>query len=173
MNKMIKTTAMTLLATFLMGASASSFAHKVAIVNVQQVFSGAPQAAAIKATLESEFRERRQELEKLQGDIRFEVEKYQRENATMSKAQKEAHQKKIQELQKALQEKGQPLQQEMQMRQAQETKKLESIIFQAIEAEAKEGKYDEVKPAAASLYVNEKKVDNITDKVAERVAKAN
>lgn len=172
MNKMIKTTAMTLLATFLMGASASSFAHKVAVVNVQQVFSGSPQAPAIKATLEEEFRERRQALEKLQGDIRFEVEKYQRENATMSKAQKEASQKKIQELQKALQEQGQPLQQEMQMRQAQETKKLETVIFDAIAAEGKAGKYDEVKPAGSLLYFNEKSVDNITSKVAERVAKA-
>ena len=170
---MIKTTAMTLLATFLMGVSASSFAHKVAIVNVQQIFSGAPQAAAIKATLETEFRERQQEIEKLQGDIRFEMEKYQRENATMSKTQKEAQEKKIQGLRKAFQEKAQPLQQEIQMRQAQETKKLEEIIVKAIEAEGKAGKYDEVKPAGTLLYFNDKTVDNITSKVAERVAKSN
>jgi outer membrane protein len=170
---MIKTTAMSLLATFLMGVSASALAHKVAVVNVQQVFQNAPQAATIQATLEAEFRERRQEIEKLQGDIRFEVEKYQRESATMSKAQKEASEKKIQELQKTLQAKGQPLQQEMQARQTQETQKLQGIIFKAIEAEGKAGKYDEVKPAASLLYSNSETVDNITDKVAERVAKSN
>jgi outer membrane protein len=169
---MINTTAMTLLATFFMGASASALAHKLALVDIQKVFSEAPQAATIKSTLEAEFSERRQEVEKLQGDVRFELEKYQRENATMSKSQKEAQEKKIQELRKALQEKGQPLQQEMQMRQGQETQKLEALILQAIQTVAKAGKYDEVKPAASSLYFNDKTVDNITDKVAKEVAKA-
>lgn len=172
MNKMIKTTAMTLLATILMGASAASFAHKVAVVNVQQVFQQSPQAAAIEATLQAEFQERRQELEKLQSDMRFEMEKYKRESPTMGKGQKEALETKIAGLQKSLQEKGQPLQQEVQARKNQEMSKLQALIFQAIEAEAKAGKYDEVKAAAASLYINEKTVDDLTGKVAERVAKA-
>lgn len=169
---MIKTSAKTLLATLLMSASAASFAHKLAVVNVQEVFKGAPQAAAIEAQLASEFKERSQELEKIQSDVRFELEKYKRENATMSKAQKEAQEKKITALRQQLQEKGQPLQQEIQVRKNQEMAKLQALIFQAIEKEAKAGKYDEVKPAAASLYVNEKTVDDLTSKVAERVAKA-
>jgi outer membrane protein len=170
---MIKTTAMSLLATFLMGVSASALAHKVAIVNVQQVFQNAPQAATIQATLDAEFRERFQEIQKLEGDIRFEREKYQRESATMSKTQKDASEKKIQDLIAAYQEKVQPFQKERQARQTQETQKLQGIIFKAIEAEGKAGKYDEVKPAASLLYSNSESVDNITDKVAERVAKSN
>lgn len=169
---MIKTTAMAILATLLMGTSVSALAHKVAVVDMQTIFQQSPQAAAIEQTLASEFGERRAELEKLQGDIRFEVEKYKRESATMSKAQKDASEKKIADLQKDLQAKGRPLQQEMQVRQQQEMKKVESLILQAIEAEAKAGGFDEVKRAELSLYADPKKVSDITSKVAERVAKA-
>ncbi len=89
MNKLFKSTAVAVLATLMMGTSVSAFAHKVGIVDMQEIYKQIPQMAKIEQSLQTEFAERRQELEKLQGDIRFEAEKFKRESTTMSQAQKE------------------------------------------------------------------------------------
>ena len=108
MKTIIKTTALSILAALMMGTSASALAHKVGIVDMQSIYKQIPQMAKIEQQLQTEFAERRQELEKLQGDIRFEAEKYKRENATMSEDQKAALEGKIRDMQKQLEEKGRP-----------------------------------------------------------------
>ena len=102
MNKSIKSTAFALLATLSMGLSTNAFAHKVGIVDMQEIYKQIPQMAKVEQTLEAEFSERRQELEKLQGDIRFEAEKFKREATTMSDKQKEELRTKIQGMQQQL-----------------------------------------------------------------------
>ncbi len=124
MNKLFKNTALVVLAALTMGTSVQALAHKVGIVDMQTIYSQVPQTAAIDNTLKSEFSERRQELEKLQGDIRFEMEKFQREAPTMSEDQKKALGDKINSMQKQFNEKGRPLEQEIKQRQNQELAKL-------------------------------------------------
>ena len=138
MKKSIKSTAFALLATLSMGLSTSAFAHKVAIVDMQEIYKQIPQMAKVEQTLEAEFAERRQELEKLQGDIRFEAEKFKREATTMSDKQKEELRTKIQGMQQQLAEKGRPLEQEIKMRQNQELAKVQKLILDAIEEVAKQ-----------------------------------
>lgn len=171
MKKLVKTTAISLLAALALGASSNAFAHKVGVVDMQSIYQQLPQMAAIEKKLQSEFAERRQELEKLQGDIRFEAEKYKRESTTMSQKQKAALEKKIQGMQKKLVEKGRPLEQEIKQRQSQEMVKLQKQILAAIEKVAKDGKYDEVKPKEATIYFNPKKVTDLSKKVIDRVSK--
>ncbi|WP_462158052.1 OmpH/Skp family outer membrane protein [Pseudoalteromonas sp. GB56] len=171
MKKVFKNTAMVMLAALTMGTSAQALAHKVGIVDMQTIYSQVPQTAAIEKTLQGEFADRRQEVEKLQGDIRFEMEKYQREATTMSEDQKKALGEKIQGMQKQLAEKGRPLEQEIKVRQNQELAKLQGTIIEAIEAVAKEGDFDEVKIKDATIYFNPKKVTDLSGKVVERVSK--
>ncbi|MDC9523862.1 OmpH family outer membrane protein, partial [Pseudoalteromonas sp. Angola-31] len=109
MKKLFKSTAVAVLATLMMGTSVNAFAHKVGIVDMQEIYKQLPQMAKIEQSLQTEFAERRQELEKLQGDIRFEAEKFKRESTTMSQEQKDALRDKIQGMQKNLAEKGRPL----------------------------------------------------------------
>ncbi len=113
MKKLFKSTAVAVLATLMMGTSVNAFAHKVGIVDMQEIYKQLPQMAKIEQSLQTEFAERRQELEKLQGDIRFEAEKFKRESTTMSQEQKDALRDKIQGMQKNLAEKGRPLEQEI------------------------------------------------------------
>ncbi|QTL34300.1 MULTISPECIES: OmpH family outer membrane protein [Pseudoalteromonas] len=171
MKKLFKTSAMALMATLMMGASASAFAHKVGLIDMQSIYSQLPQMAKIEQTLKSEFAERRQELEKLQGDIRFEAEKFKRESATMSEDQQAALRKKIQGMQQELAEKGRPLEQEIKTRQNQELAKVQKLIVDAIEEVAKKGKYDEVRVKDTTIYFNPDKVSDLSDKIVEVVSK--
>nr|WP_211200809.1 MULTISPECIES: OmpH family outer membrane protein [unclassified Pseudoalteromonas] len=154
----------------MMGASGSALAHKVGIVDMQEVYKQIPQMAKIEQTLQAEFAERRQELEKIQGDIRFEAEKFKREATTMSEEQKEALREKIQGMQKTLAEKGRPLEQEIKVRQNQELAKVQKLIVDAIESVAKKGKFDEVKVKDTTIYFNPDKVADLSEEVVKAVS---
>jgi len=167
----IKTTALSILAALMMGTSASALAHKVGIVDMQSIYQQIPQMAKIEQQLQTEFAERRQELEKLQGDVRFEMEKFQRESATMSDEQKTALRNKIQGMQKQLAEKGRPLEQEIKARQNQELAKVQKLIVETIQSVAKSGKFDEVKVKDTTIYFNPDKVTDLSSKVVEAVSK--
>lgn len=171
MKTIIKTTALSILAALMMGTSASALAHKVGIVDMQSIYQQIPQMAKIEQQLQSEFAERRQELEKLQGDVRFEMEKFQRESATMSDEQKTALRDKIQGMQKQLAEKGRPLEQEIKARQNQELAKVQKLIIDTIQSVAKSGKFDEVKVKDTTIYFNPDKVTDLSSKVVEAVSK--
>ena len=171
MKTIIKTTALSILAALMMGTSASALAHKVGIVDMQSIYQQIPQMAKIEQQLQTEFAERRQELEKLQGDVRFEMEKFQRESATMSDEQKTALRNKIQGMQKQLAEKGRPLEQEIKARQNQELAKVQKLIVETIQSVAKSGKFDEVKVKDTTIYFNPDKVTDLSSKVVEAVSK--
>ncbi|HCP96638.1 MAG TPA: molecular chaperone, partial [Pseudoalteromonas sp.] len=130
-----------------------------------------PQMAKIEQSLQTEFAERRQELEKLQGDIRFEAEKFKRESTTMSQDQKDALRDKIQGMQKNLAEKGRPLEQEIKARQNQELAKVQTLIIKTIEEIAKDGDFDEVKVKDTTIYFNPKEVTDLSEKVVTAVSK--
>lgn len=171
MTKLFKSTAVAVLATLMMGTSVSAFAHKVGIVDMQEIYKQIPQMAKIEQSLQSEFAERRQELEKLQGDIRFEAEKFKRESTTMSQAQKDKLREKIQGMQKNLADKGRPLEQEIKARQNQELAKVQGLIVKTIEKIAKDGDFDEVKVKDTTIYFNPKEVTDLSSKVVEAVSK--
>ncbi|PAY02224.1 molecular chaperone [Pseudoalteromonas sp. HM-SA03] len=170
MKKFIKSSTLAMTAALMMGASGSAFAHKVGIVDMQEVYKQIPQMAKIEQTLQAEFAERRQELEKIQGDIRFEAEKFKREATTMSEEQKEALREKIQSMQKTLAEKGRPLEQEIKVRQNQELAKVQKLIVDAIESVAKKGKFDEVKVKDTTIYFNPDKVADLSEDVVKAVS---
>ncbi|GAA63549.1 outer membrane protein [Pseudoalteromonas sp. BSi20311] len=171
MKKLFKSTAVAVLATLMMGTSVNAFAHKVGIVDMQEIYKQLPQMAKIEQSLQTEFAERRQELEKLQGDIRFEAEKFKRESTTMSQDQKDALRDKIQGMQKNLAEKGRPLEQEIKARQNQELAKVQTLIIKTIEEIAKDGDFDEVKVKDTTIYFNPKEVTDLSEKVVTAVSK--
>jgi outer membrane protein len=170
-KKLFKSTAVAVLATLMMGTSVNAFAHKVGIVDMQEIYKQLPQMAKIEQSLQTEFAERRQELEKLQGDIRFEAEKFKRESTTMSQDQKDALRDKIQGMQKNLAEKGRPLEQEIKARQNQELAKVQTLIIETIQEIAKKGDFDEVKVKDTTIYFNPKEVTDLSDKVVDAVSK--
>jgi len=68
---------------------------KVAIVNVQQVLSKSPRVTAISNKLEKEFKGRQTKISDRQKALQDQLEKFQKESATMSQKDKDAFQKKV------------------------------------------------------------------------------
>jgi len=70
-------------------ASSAVFAEqKIGAVNVQGIFQAMPQAASIQASIAAEFKDKTEEVSRLEKDIKYYLEKNQRDAATMSAKQK-------------------------------------------------------------------------------------
>ena len=71
-----------------MVSSAVLAEQKIGVVNVQGVFQSMPQAASIQATIAAEFKDKTEEVSRLEKDIKYYMEKNQRDAATMSAKKK-------------------------------------------------------------------------------------
>jgi outer membrane protein len=145
--------------------------QKIAAVNVQGIFQAMPQAASIQESIAAEFKDKTEEVSRLEKDIKYYLEKNQRDAATMSAKEKEELEKKIIGLRDEYTGKAQPLQQEIQKRLQEEQNKLLGLIKQAIDAVAAKGKYDVVLNANAVAYI--KPEHDISNLVVEQVSKIN
>lgn len=152
-------------------SGAAKAEQKLAMVDVQQVVQALPQVAVIEQTIQAEFAEQIQEVQRLRSDGEFLLEKLQREKATMSAEQIKALEEQVNTVGQQLQQKGQPLQQNMQRRTQEERNKLFLLIQQAVTAIATEEGYDMVLNANAVPYT--KPEYDISQKVLEQVSKAN
>ncbi|GLR70827.1 OmpH family outer membrane protein [Agaribacter marinus] len=150
---------------------AANAAEKIAVVNMQLIIQSLPQVAAVEQAINEEFKDQRQELQKLQSDGNFMMEKLQREAATMSEDEKVKLQTQIQELSQQLQQKGQPLQQSIQRRTNEERQKLIILIRQAIASIAEAEGYDLIVDASAVSFA--KPEYDISSKILDQVSKAN
>ncbi len=168
---MKKGLAVVLLAGFSMMSMAANAADKIGVVDVQMILQSLPQIATIEQNINEEFRDQRQEIQKLQSDGNFMVQKLQRESATMSEEEKVKLQEQIQALSQDLQAKAQPLQQNIQRRTNEERQKLFGLIQQAIDGIAAKEGYDLVLNRTAVPYV--KQEFDISQKVLDQVSKAN
>jgi len=164
-----KTTFLGLIAGILF--SASALAENMAVVNMQLVASKIPQTAAMQQALTNEFAGATEEIQKLESDIKFNMEKFQRESMTMSDEQKTTLRTQVEELQKTYQAKAQPLEQQIRRRQTEERNKIFALIQQAISAVAAEEKLDVVLNAQSLAFA--KPELDISEKVAAKVSKLN
>lgn len=164
--------ALALLLTLASGAfcATATAADKIGVIDVQAVFQKLPQAAAIQTNLQTEFKDRFEEVQRLETDIKFYMEKQQREAATMSEAQKKELEAKIQSLTVEYQEKAKPLDQDWRRRQGEERNRMLAIITQSINTVGKSEKYDLIIQSSAVAYMGERS-DNLTEKVIEEASK--
>jgi outer membrane protein len=124
----------------------------------------------MQQSLIQEFNGPNEEVKKLQSDIKFNIEKFQRESMTMSDEQKQELQTKIEGLQQSYQAKAQPLQQQMRQRQAEEQNKIFTLIQQSISSVAAEEKIDIVLEARSIVFLAEGQKD-ISELVVKKLSK--
>ncbi|MBU2883896.1 OmpH family outer membrane protein [Psychrosphaera sp. B3R10] len=151
--------------------SVSVFAESIAVIDVQKIVAQLPQTQAMMQTLNEEFAGPREELTKLQSDIKFSIEKFQRESMTMSQEEQEALKVKIEGMQKEFQSRAQPLDQQLKQRQTEERNKILALVKEAVDAVAAEEKIDIVLQAQSIVFVTPEK--DISDKVTARISKLN
>lgn len=152
-----------------MMSSAVQAEQKIGVVNVQGIFQAMPQAASIQEAIASEFKDKTEEVSRLEKDIKYYLEKNQRDAATMSATEKEELQKKIIALREDYAKKAQPLQQEIQQRLQEEQNRLLGLIKQGVDGVAAEQKYDMILNANAVTFANPDY--DISKLVLEKVSK--
>jgi outer membrane protein len=142
------------LLTTALTSSVVSAAEKIGVVNVQGIFQSMPQAATIQETIAAEFKDKTEEVSRLEKDIKYYLEKNQRDAATMSAKEKTELESKIIALREEYTAKAQPLQQEIQARLKDEQNKLLGLIKQGIDSVAAKEKYDIILNANSVAYIN-------------------
>ncbi|WP_348981412.1 OmpH family outer membrane protein [Thalassotalea sp. Y01] len=171
MKNLLKSAALTAVASTMMMASSVAMAadQKIGTVNVQQVISQLPQMADIQQTITAEFKDQVDALKKLEGDIKYKMEKRQRDEAIMSKKEIEALEGEIIELRQNYAAQAQPLQQNLKRREQEEQQKIFQLVKKAVDAVASKEGYDLVIQQSAVAF---SKPDlDISAKVVEQASK--
>jgi len=159
------------LITTAMASSAVFAEQKIGAVNVQGIFQAMPQAASIQESIATEFKDKTEEVSRLEKDIKYYLEKNQRDAATMSAKEKTELEGKIIALREEYTAKAQPLQKEIQARLQEEQNKLLGLIKQGIDAVAAKEKYDVILNANSVAYI--KPENDISKLVLDQVGKIN
>jgi len=170
LNKLIKSIAFTAAAASLLFAGNSLAAdQKIGIVNVQQVISQLPQMADVQQTISTEFKEQIDGLKKLEGDIKYKIEKRKRDEAILSKKEIEALETEINALRQDYAGKAQPLQQALKRREQEEQQKILQLVKEAVDKVADKEGYDLVIQQSAVAF--SKPDHDISSKVVELASK--
>ena len=171
MKKFTKSLIAGALITTAMASSAVFAEQKIGAVNVQGIFQAMPQAASIQESIATEFKDKTEEVSRLEKDIKYYLEKNQRDAATMSAKEKTELEGKIIALREEYTAKAQPLQKEIQARLQEEQNKLLGLIKQGIDAVAAKEKYDVILNANSVAYI--KPENDISKLVLDQVGKIN
>lgn len=155
--------------TLLLASSAMAFEQKIAVVNVQEAISQIPQAAVLMETLETEFKDEKAVIEKLQKDLSFEDENLKRNGSLMNDKEKDELQTKMGAMYQEYQVKVKEFQQKVAQRRNEETNKLLALVTQVVDNIAAKEKYDLV--LSDQTVVFSKPSNDITATVVEQVSK--
>lgn len=143
--------------------------QKIGIVNVQNVFSQMPEAATMQQDILAEFKDQAAEIQKLEGDIKYNIEKSKRDEAIMSDKEMEELGKTILEQRKQYETKGRALQQNMERRKMEEQQKIIGRIMTAVNEVAKTEGFDFILSNQSVAF--SKPDADISAKVVEHVTK--
>ncbi|MGM0593924.1 MAG: OmpH family outer membrane protein [Pseudomonadota bacterium] len=158
------------LATLLLGLSLSVAAlaesPRIAFVNTPQVLEQAPQAGAVRETLQSEFSTRDAELVAEQKELKEMEERMGRESLTMSQEQQRKLEREILSRKRELKRSRDDFAEDFNIRRNEELQKMQRQIAASIVAMAEEDGYDLILENGV-IYASEK-VD-ITERVIERL----
>ena len=158
-----------LMTTAIFSSVAMAADQKIGAINVQGVFQSMPQAANIQQVIAAEYKDKTEEVSRLEKDIKYYLEKNQRDAATMSAKEKTELEQKIIALRDDYTAKAQPLQKEIQARLQEEQNKLLTLIKQSIDTVAAKEKYDVILNANAVAFIKEE--HDISKLVLDQVSK--
>lgn len=159
-----------LLAGVLLTGTVAAKEMKVGFVDVQAIVAQLPQTAQVQETLKNEFSTKIAELQKLEKDLSFNIEKFKRDGATMSAQQKKDLEAEITKQQQQYEPMARALDEEYRTRQNEERNKLMALIKTAIDAIAAKEQYDVIYNAGAAVYA--KPQYDISAAVVSQVSKA-
>ena len=151
-----------------LSVSAEMEIFKIGYVVVERVLQEAPQTAASNKELEKEFKSRTDGLQKKVKGIQKQEKDFNKNSVTMSAADRQKAQKKIQNSKIEIQRIERELREDIDIRRREEIGKLQAKINEAIEEMAKTDKYDLI--LYQGVAYASKEID-ITDKLIKVLGK--
>lgn len=151
----------------LTGTAAFADWAKVGVVDLQRIMQTSPQMKSIQEKLEKEFKPRRDKLVAMEENLKKDMEKFKREGAVMSDAQKKALERKIVATQQQFERDGQQYQQELSTAHNEAMEGLYNKVRSAIKTIAETDKYDIILQKDAAPF-SVSKMD-VTDKVMKEI----
>ena len=151
--------------------SAAVFANdaKIGVVDLQQIMRISDEVKDIQASLEKEFKPRRDKLMGMEADIKSDMDAFKRDSAIMSEAKRKEAEQKIMAAQEMLEREGQQYQQELTNKHNQEMEKFYGKVRDAIQTVANDKKFDLVLQKDAAPFSIDKL--DITGDVAKAIEK--
>ena len=151
-----------------LAVSAEIEIFKIVYVVVEKVLKEAPQTAASNKKLEKEFKSRTDGLQKKVKAIQKQEKDFNKNSVTMTDAERQKAQKKIQNSKIEIQRIERELREDIDIRRREEIGKLQQKINEAIEEMAKTDKYDLI--LYQGVAYASKEID-ITDKLIKVLSK--
>ena len=167
---MKKLLGLTLLAVAMLGINTVS-AQKFARINLQELVMAMPKAAEAEANLNALQKDWIEQLEQIQVEINNKYADYQKNQATMTAANKQVREKELVDLQQRLQEVQQLAQQDLQKKEQELMEPIQKEAQDAINKVAKANNYIAVFNTAVPslIYVDESQLTDITPLVKKEL----
>src|ERR1700723_3707363 len=115
---------------------------KIGVVNFQKLLEDAPQTKTAMQALENEFAPRRRDLLTMQNDLKARDEKFQKEGAVMSEADRAKSEKALRDEQREFSRKAGEIQDDASTGRNEEIGKVQRYLFTEIQAYATSQGYD-------------------------------
>jgi outer membrane protein len=115
---------------------------KIGVVNFEALMQDSPQLKAMRQSLQDEFAPRERELVQQQKDLKTKAEKFQRDSAVMTDAEKSRLERELREGQRDLERKSNEYKDDANLRQNEEIGKLQRSLIVEVQNYAKSGNFD-------------------------------
>lgn len=150
------------------GVNASANEAKIGVVDLQKIMQTSAQMKGIQQKLEKDFKPRRDKLLAMEEGLKQDMEKFKRDSAVMSEAQKKDLEKKIVATQQTFEREGQQYQQELSTAHNESMEEFYGKIRKAISKVAATEKYDIVLQKDAAPFSIDKL--DITENVIKQIS---
>jgi outer membrane protein len=143
-------------------------AEKIGFVDLPRLLQDSPQRQEASARVEKEFASRKQKIDTLAARIKSTQDELKRNSDTMSASQVKNKESGLLDLQRELKREQQYFNEDLSLRNNQELKELQNVIFKTIAKVAKREGYDLVMAEGIAYYSD--KV-NITSMILDQLKK--
>ena len=116
--------------------------YKIGYINLNAIIQNAPQLPVLNNQLRDEFASRDSAFQELQADYQEKLETYQRDSEVMSRAEAQALERELTQMQRDLERNASVIQEDLQVRQNELVGELQVEILEKVQAWAELNDYD-------------------------------
>ncbi|MGP1944835.1 MAG: OmpH family outer membrane protein [Arsenophonus sp. ET-LJ4-MAG3] len=150
--------------------SINTYAEKIAVINVGEIFQDIAINKAVSKQLEKEFKERANELQNIEKDLQIQSEKLQKNINKLTPKSNEKDLQLFEDKRADFLKKAEQFEQDNQRRQQEERNKILQTIKTATKTIGEKEHYDVIVDMNAILYTKDRsKLKNITDLIIKKV----